>query len=173
MIYLDLFFSFAKIGCFGFGGGYSILPLLNKSIVENKKWCTEKDLLNYYTIGQITPGVISVNASTFIGYKVAGVLGSIFATLGMITPSIIIISLIAKSLNSLDNIYINYALNGIKIAICILMIDTIYKLAKKALLNYKHIFIYISVLIAALLNINNILIISIVFTIAMVVAYRE
>lgn len=159
MVYLDLFLSFFKIGCVSFGGGYSILPFLNKHIVTTKKWCTEEELLNYYTIGQLTPGVISVNVAGFIGYKMAGVFGSVFATLGIITPSIIIISILASYLHNLNQSYLIYLLNGIKLAICILMIDNLYQLMKKNIKNYHHLLIYLGVLALTFLNISNVIII--------------
>ena len=81
-----------------FGGGYAMLPILQREVVENRHWATEDELMDYYAIGQCTPGVIAVNTSTFIGYKTHGILGGIAATAGMITPSLIIITIIASSL---------------------------------------------------------------------------
>ena len=94
-----LFLTFAKIGSITFGGGLTMLPLLTREIVQKKKWATEEELLDYYAVGQCTPGVIAVNTSTFIGYKQKGILGGISATLGVIFPSVVIIVLISKILN--------------------------------------------------------------------------
>ena len=93
-ILLDLFLTFARIGGLTFGGGYAMLPILQREVAENKKWTTEEELMDYYDIGQCTPGVIAVNVATFIGYKIAGIIGGIIATLGVITPSVIIITLL-------------------------------------------------------------------------------
>lgn len=82
--YLKLFFTFAKIGCFTFGGGYAMLPLLQREIVEKNAWAEEEELMDYFAIGQCTPGIIAVNTATFIGYKRKGIIGGIFATLGLI-----------------------------------------------------------------------------------------
>ena len=90
----DLFWTFCKIGALTFGGGYAMLPLIQREIVENKKWSTEKEILDYYAVGQCTPGVIAVNTATFIGYKLRGIIGGIVATLGVIFPSIVIILII-------------------------------------------------------------------------------
>ena len=93
-LYLDLFTTFAKIGVCTFGGGLAMLPLLQREVVEKKKWATEAELTDYYAIGQCTPGVIAVNTATFVGYMEKGVLGGIIAPLGMIFPSLVIITLI-------------------------------------------------------------------------------
>ena len=102
-ILLQLFIIFARIGGFTFGGGYAMLPMLQKELVENKGWTTNEELIDYYAIGQCTPGVIAVNVATFVGYKTKGVLGGIFATLGMITPSLIIVGLIAAFISGFQD----------------------------------------------------------------------
>ena len=93
--YWELFYSFAKIGAFTFGGGYAMLPLIQREVVEKKHWATEEEIMDYYAVGQCTPGIIAVNTATFIGYYKKGIIGGIFATLGVIFPSIVIILLIA------------------------------------------------------------------------------
>ena len=92
---LNLFMAFARIGAFTFGGGYAMPRCFKKEVVEKYHWATEDEIMDYFAIGQCTPGIIAVNTATFVGYKTRGILGSIFATLGIITPSIIIITLIA------------------------------------------------------------------------------
>ena len=94
-IYLELFLTFAKVGVMTFGGGYAMLPILQREVVDNKKWATEEEIMDYFAIGQCTPGIIAVNTATFIGQKYKGVLGGIIATLGVAFPSLIIISLLA------------------------------------------------------------------------------
>ena len=92
---LDLFLTFAKVGVMTFGGGYAMLPILRREVVDNKKWATDEELMDYFAIGQCTPGVIAVNVATFIGQKVCGVLGGITATLGLVFPSYVIICIVA------------------------------------------------------------------------------
>ena len=96
----DMFFAFARIGGLTFGGGYAMLPMLQREVVERRGWATEEELADYYAIGQCTPGVIAVNTATFIGYRQAGVIGGIFATLGVVFPSLVIITVIAAFLTN-------------------------------------------------------------------------
>lgn len=131
--YLDLFLTFAKIGTFTFGGGYSMLPMIQREIVERKQWTTNEDIINYYAVGQCTPGVIAVNTATFVGSKTAGIPGGIIATLGIITPSIIIIMIIANILNLfLENAFVKKALSGVRTTVCALMIYSIWGMIKKS-----------------------------------------
>ena len=129
----QLFITFAKIGGMTFGGGYAMLPFLQREIVEKNKWATEEEIMDYFAIGQCTPGVIAVNTATFIGYKLAGVLGGIFATLGVIFPSLVIISIIAAFIRNFADIEaVQHAMNGIQICVCALILDATIKLAKKS-----------------------------------------
>lgn len=131
-ILCDLFFSCLKVGLFTFGGGAAMLPLLQAEFVERKKWVEEKDLLDYYSIGQCTPGIIAINTATFIGYNKGGILGAIFATLGMITPSLVIILLLASILQRyMDNSYILHAFSGIRIVVVALIADVVIRLWKR------------------------------------------
>lgn len=129
----QLFITFAKIGGMTFGGGYAMLPFLQREIVEKNKWATEEEIMDYFAIGQCTPGVIAVNTATFIGYKLAGVLGGILATLGVIFPSLVIISIIAAFIRNFADIEaVQHAMNGIQICVCALILDATIKLAKKS-----------------------------------------
>ena len=131
--YLELFATFSKLGLFTFGGGYAMLPIIQREVVEKRRWATEDEIIDYYAIGQCTPGVIAVNTSTFVGYKVAGIPGGIAATLGVITPSLIIISLIAAFLAGFQDIpVVQRALSGIRISVCILMASSLWQLGKKS-----------------------------------------
>ena len=124
----DLFWTFCKIGALTFGGGYAMLPLIQREIVENKKWSTEKEILDYYAVGQCTPGVIAVNTATFIGYKLRGIIGGIVATLGVIFPSIVIILIIATFLqNFADLAIVQSAFAGIRVAVVALIIKSSIK----------------------------------------------
>ncbi len=124
------------MGLFTFGGGYAMLPILTREIVENRGWATEEELLDYYAIGQSTPGIIAVNTATFIGYKKAGVLGGIFATLGLVFPSLVIILLIASLINQFSSlVYMQRAFAGIRIAVCALVTKTILDMSKKSVVD--------------------------------------
>lgn len=127
-----LFWAFFKIGLFTIGGGYAMLPLMQREAVDNNGWVTDEEMLDIYTLSQCTPGVIAVNTATFIGRKVKGFFGALFATLGAVTPSLIIISLIALFFTSFaENQYVIYAFDGIRCAVAALMIFSIIKMVKK------------------------------------------
>jgi len=131
-----LFWAFAKIGAVTFGGGYAMLPILQRDIVAKHKWATEDELLDYFAIGQCTPGIIAVNTATFVGYKQKGILGGIFATLGVVFPSVVIITLITAFVKNYAEIpQVIYAFNGIRICVCVLIFNAILKLAKGSLVD--------------------------------------
>ena len=133
---LDLYLTFFRIGAVTFGGGYAMLPILQREVVEKKHWATDEELMDYYAIGQCTPGIIAVNVATFVGYKRRGVIGSIFSTLGMVSPSLIIVSILAMFLEQfMSNVYVSHAIGGIKVVVCALMLNTLLTLAKKSFLN--------------------------------------
>ncbi len=127
----ELYSTFFKVGALTFGGGMAMLPMLKREVVESKHWTTEEELLDIYAIGQCTPGIIAVNTSTYIGYQQAGIPGAISGTLGMITPSIVIITLVASILNQFIELpVVQHALSGIRVVVCALMLQTIVSLAK-------------------------------------------
>ena len=131
---LELYCTFFRIGGLTFGGGMAMLPMLKREIVEKYGWATEEELLDIYAIGQCTPGVIAVNTSTYIGYQQGKLVGSIFATLGMISPSLIIISLIASILKEFMSLpIVLHALAGIRITVCALMLNTVFSLMKSGI----------------------------------------
>lgn len=133
-IYGQLFMAFLRIGGLTFGGGLSQLPMLKYEVVQRYGWLTEEELIDIYAIGQCTPGIIAVNTATYVGYKKKGVLGGIVATLGMITPSIVIITLVAMCLQAvIDNVWVQHAIMGIRAIVCALMLNTAYTLGKKTL----------------------------------------
>ena len=140
----ELFWIFAKIGISTFGGGYAILPILEHELTEKRKWVKAEEIADYYAIGQCTPGIISVNVATFIGYKQKGILGGIFATLGIIFPSILIISLIAVFIESYKNLeFIQNAFNGIKVCVGALIISAVFKLWKSSITDKTTLLIFI------------------------------
>lgn len=133
---LHIFGIFAKMGLFTFGGGYAMLPILQSEIVEKRHWITEEELLNYYSIGQCTPGIIAVNATSFIGYKMRGLLGLISATVGLILPPITIILLIAMLLRQyMDNQYLQWAFGGIRICVLALIMNTVWNMWQSSVKN--------------------------------------
>lgn len=150
---LELFCTFAQIGALTFGGGLAMLPMLKHELVDKKEWVTEEELLDYYAIGQCTPGIIAVNTATFVGYKRKGVWGGVLATLGMVFPSLVIISLVASALsNFMENTYVGHALAGIRAVVCALMLGTVLTLAKKSLVDRICYLIFFGVLILALFS---------------------
>lgn len=131
-----LYFSFAKIGTFTIGGGLAMMPMMQKELVDKKKWITEEELIDYYAVGQSTPGIIAVNVATFVGYKQCGIIGGIIATLGMVTPSLLIIMILANFINSIsDYPMVQKALNGINVAVAALLTSVIVRFAQKTIKN--------------------------------------
>ena len=132
----QLFLAFARVGVMTFGGGYAMIPILEREIVDRHGWATEEELMDYYAVGQCTPGVIAVNTATFIGYKVAGTVGGVVATLGVIFPSVVIITVIAGILpNFADVPAVKRAFAGIRVCVCVLIFNAVLKLWKKAVVD--------------------------------------
>lgn len=145
--YWDLFYTFAMIGAATFGGGYAMLPMLEREIVEHHHWAEEEDLINYFAIGQCTPGVIAVNTATFIGYKRAGILGGIAATAGVIAPSIVIITIIAAFLQNFASYpAVGHAFAGIRAVVTVLVMDAVIKMGKKSMKDFRAVIIFLLVL---------------------------
>lgn len=129
---LDIFVAFFKIGLFTFGGGYAMLPMLQREVEERHKWVTEEEILDYYAIGQCTPGVIAVNTATFVGTKLAGAIGGAVATFAVILPSVIIITVISSILKSFSDLAIvRHAFAGIRIGVAALVVSSVWKLYRK------------------------------------------
>ena len=146
----DMFLTFARIGGLTFGGGYAMLPMLQREVVEKHGWATEEELADYYAIGQCTPGVIAVNTATFIGYRQAGMVGGIFATMGVVFPSIVIITVIAAFLtNFADLKVIQYAFEGIRVCVCVLIFNAVQKLWKKSVVDQPTMAIFLLVFLVS------------------------
>ena len=158
---LELYLTFAKIGAVTFGGGYAMLPILERELADKKGWTTSDDLLDYYAISQITPGVIAVNVSTFIGNKLCGTAGGIIATLGVVTPSIIIITLIALGISNFSSIiWVQKALKGINISVAALLTYSVFNFAKKAIKGAIPLLILLAAFIAVFFfNITSVFVI--------------
>ena len=145
-ILADMFLTFAKVGVMTFGGGYAMLPILQREVVENKGWATEEELMDYFAIGQCTPGIIAVNTATFIGQKNKGILGGILATLGVAFPSLIIISLLAGVIEAFSHLtVVQHAFGGIRVCVCILILNAVVKLYKKAVVDKSTLVIFLLV----------------------------
>lgn len=150
---IELICVFAQIGACTFGGGYAMLPLLQREVVEKRHWVTEEELMDYYAIGQCTPGIIAINTATFIGYKRKGLSGGILATIGFVLPSLCIIMLIAAFMKNFASLrLVSSALSGIRICVCALILDAVLKLYKKAVIDKISTGIFIVVLLLALLT---------------------
>ena len=149
---LDMFFTFARIGGLTFGGGYAMLPMLQKEVVEKRGWATEDELMDYYAVGQCTPGVIAVNTATFIGSKQKGILGSIFASAGVISPSILIIGIIAAFIRNFAELAaVKNAFAGIRDCVCVLIFNSVAKLYKKAVNDLPTTVIFVLVFLGSVL----------------------
>lgn len=150
---LELYLTFAKMGSLTFGGGYAMLPILQAELVENKKWATNEEIMDYYAIGQCTPGMIALNTSTFIGYKLKGTIGGIIATLGFLTPSLIIIMIIAKFLSNFASIpFVIHAFAGIRVCVCVLILNAVINLSKSSIIDKPTIGIFMAVVIFSLIT---------------------
>ncbi len=149
-LYLDLYLTMAKVGVCTFGGGYAMLPILQRDVVEKKGWITQEELTDYYAVGQCTPGIIAINTATFTGYKVKGNLGGVIATLGMATPSLVIIALIAAFLSQFAHIpWVIHAFAGVRACVCALVLSSVIKLFKGAVVDKTGLVIFAAVLILA------------------------
>lgn len=151
-MYKQLFGSFFRIGILSFGGGYAMLPLLEREIVEKRGWATESELADCYAVGQCTPGIIMVNTATFVGYKQKGVLGGIVATLSAVFPAFCIILTLAALLQSFADVAaVKNAFAGIRVAVVVLAGRSVVKLYKNAVIDAPSRAIFVIVLFAALL----------------------
>ena len=154
----ELFWTFAKMGAITFGGGMAMLPILQREVVDTKHWATEEELVDYYAIGQCTPGIIAVNTATFIGQKYGGVAGGIVATLGVVFPSLVIISILAGLISNFAHLaWVKNAFAGIQVCVCVLIFNATVKLMKKSVVDQRTAVIFLLVLVASvLLNLSPI-----------------
>ncbi|MBR5109118.1 MAG: chromate transporter [Clostridia bacterium] len=145
-VLLELYITFAQIGCVTFGGGYAMLPILERELVDKRRWTNMDDLRDYFSIGQCTPGVIALNVSTFIGEKKAGVKGALAAMLGFLTGPLVIITLIAAFLqNFAEYPIVQHAFAGIRVCVCVLILQAVLRLWKKSVVDGIALAIYLAV----------------------------
>ena len=155
---LKLFWSFFKIGAFTFGGGYAMIPLIQKEVVEKHKWVTDDDILEIIAIAESTPGPIAINSATFIGYKTCGVLGSVCATLGVVLPSFVVILLISFLLREFASIKgVKYAFFGIRAGVLALILKAFWTMCKKC---PKYIVAALAFIVATFTNVSVLIIIT-------------
>ena len=156
-IYLDLFLTFARVGVCTFGGGYAMLPILQREVVDNKGWATEEQLADYYAIGQCTPGIIAVNTATFVGRTQRGTAGGVIATLGVVFPSVVIILLIAAFLQNFAHLpVVIHAFAGVRACVCALILTSVLKLRKTTVVDLPTALIFAAVfLLAAVGNVAS------------------
>ncbi len=169
---LKLYKAFFVIGLFTFGGGYAMLPMLEKEVVNKNKWATMEEISNYFVIGQCTPGIIAVNTATFVGYKQRKNIGGIMATLGIVTPSVLIILILSGILQQIfDYPVVKSAFAGISVAVAALLVQALYKLAKSGIKDvYTAVVAVISAVVSVFLQLSPIIIV--VVTALITVIYK-
>ena len=145
---LELYWTFVKIGCVTFGGGYAMLPILERELVDKRHWTTMDDLRDYFSIGQCTPGIIALNVSTFIGQKRAGIKGAVISTTGFLTGPILIILLIASFLQNFAQLEaVQHAFAGIRVCVCVLIIQAVLRLWKKSVVDGVTLALYLMIFV--------------------------
>jgi chromate transporter len=141
---LELFFVFFKIGAITFGGGMGMLPFLENDLADKRGWTTKDELLDYYAIGQSTPGIVAVNVATFIGYNRCGILGGVLATAGVVTPSVIIITIIALFLqNFMDILWVQKALKGVNVAVAAMLTKSTVTFACRGVKDFLGLLLFV------------------------------
>ena len=152
-LYFDLFWTFAKIGVCTFGGGYAMLSILQRELVEKRHWASEEELSDYFAIGQCTPGIIAVNTATFVGHKLKGAAGGVAATLSLVFPCLVIIMLIAAFLQNFAHLpVVVHAFNGVRACVCALILSSVLKLRKSTVVDKPTVVIFAAVLILAVVG---------------------
>lgn len=152
-LYWKLFWIFAKVGVCTFGGGYAMLPILQRELVEKRGWVREEELTDYFAIGQCTPGVIAVNTATFVGHKLKGPAGGVVATLGVVFPSIVIIMVIAAFLQNFAELpVVVHAFNGVRACVCALILSSVLKLRKSTMVDVPTVLIFAVVVVLAVVG---------------------
>lgn len=174
--FFELYLAFVKIGAFTFGGGLAMMPIMQRELIEKRGWVTEEELIDYFAIGQSTPGIIAVNVATFVGYKRLGWFGGIIGTLGVVTPSWVIIMLLAGAISSVDKYPLaQKALRGINVAVAALLTSVIVKFSKKTIKNvWNAFFMLLSFVLIYFLKVQSVwIIIAALVTGSLLTLYRQ
>ncbi|MDL2234248.1 chromate transporter [Ruminococcaceae bacterium OttesenSCG-928-L11] len=174
-LWLRIYLSFFKVGALTFGGGYSMLPILEHEVITNKKWIEKQEMLDYFAISQTLPGIIAVNVATFIGSKLAGFVGSVFAALGVVTPSIIVISIIAAFLSNFTDIpAVQRVMAGMNIAVAALLVQAVFSMAKGVEKDPITVTLAIAAFIAvAFFNVSSVIILLAAVVVSLIVKKRR
>ena len=144
---IDLFLVFARIGGLTFGGGYAMLPVLEKEVVEKRGWATSEELVDYYAIGQCTPGIIAINTATFVGNKRGSLPGAIAATLGFVFPSLVIISIIAAFISNFAELtVVRNAFMGIRVCVFVLILNATVRISRTSIKDSFTLVVFLLVL---------------------------
>jgi len=150
-MYFKLLLSFAYIGTFSFGGGYAMLPMFQRELVEKNKWLTEAEMTDLFSISQCLPGIIAANAAVFVGYKHKGIAGGVVAALGVALPSILFTFVIAAFFTSFSEIpIVQSAFTGLRICVSVMIINAVLKLRKHAIIDLPAALIFITVFILSI-----------------------
>ena len=174
--FLELYLAFVKIGTFTFGGGLAMMPIMQRELIEKRGWLTEEELIDYFAIGQSTPGIIAVNVATFVGYKRLGWFGGIIGTLGVVTPSWVIIMILAGAISSVDKYPLaQKALRGINVAVAALLTSVIVKFSKKTIKNiWNAFFMLLAFVLIYFLKVQSVwIIIASLITGSLLTLYRQ
>ena len=174
--FVELYIAFLKIGAFTFGGGLAMMPIMQRELMEKRGWVTEEELIDYFAIGQSTPGIIAVNVATFVGYKRLGWFGGIIGTLGVVTPSWVIIMLLAGAISSVDKYPLaQKALHGINVAVAALLTSVIVKFAKKTIKNvWNAVFMLLAFVLIYFFKVQSVwIIIASLITGSLLTLYRQ
>ena len=174
--FFELYLAFVKIGAFTFGGGLAMMPIMQRELIEKRGWISEEELIDYFAIGQSTPGIIAVNVATFVGYKKLGWFGGIIGTLGVVTPSWVIIILLAGAISSVDKYPLaQKALKGINVAVAALLTSVIVKFSKKTIKSlWNAVFMLLAFALIYFLKVQSVwIIISSLVTGSLLTLYKQ
>ena len=157
----ELYMAFFRIGGFTIGGGYVMLPMMQKEVVDRKHWVTDEDMVTYYALASSVPGVIAINTATMVGYRMRGIVGAVAATAGMVTPSLCIIMFIAAFLTRFqEHVVVQSAFNGIRVAVFAVMVMAVIRIGKKVIKDWKGwLFAVIAFLLVAVIGLSPIFVI--------------
>ena len=170
---LELIGVFLRIGCFMFGGGAAMLPLLQAELVEKKHWIKEDELVDYYTIAQATPGIIAVNVATFTGYNIAGFIGAVAAVLSLVTAPIVVILLLANVLTLyMENEYVIKAFDGVRIVVVALIVEAVWRLWKNSIKSQRDVIFFLAALILAIMGVS-VIVIMFSFIVVSLIRFRK
>ena len=172
--YAELFWVFFRIGAITFGGGLAMLPALERDLAKRRSWVTLDELIDYYAIGQSTPGIIAVNVATFVGYKRKGLWGSVVTTIGIVAPSIIVITLLAMFLNNFaDIVWVQKALRGINVVVAVLLISAVWSVGKKTFIDWITAAIGVASFLAmTVFNVSGVIIVLASAALGVAIRYR-